>query len=88
MTVEETIRHKLQVALTPVELDVVNESHLHSGHVGSPGTGHSHFRIRVVADAFRGMSRVACHRRVNEILADELAQTIHALAITASGPRS
>ena len=87
MTVEETIRLKLEAALAPLELEVVNESHLHRGHAGSPGTGHSHFRLRVVAEAFRGMSRVDCHRRVNAILAEELANAVHALAITASAPK-
>ena len=39
MTVEDTIRQKLTEAFTPERLDVRNDSHLHSGHAGSPGTG-------------------------------------------------
>ena len=86
MTVEQTIRRKLEAAFAPAELDIVNESHLHSGHAGSPGTGHSHFRVRIVAEAFRGQSRVACHRRVNDVLADVLKRDVHALALTTTPP--
>ena len=84
--VDETIRQKLEAVFKPAQLEVVNESHLHGGHAGSPGTGHSHFRVRIVAEAFRGQSRLACHRRVNDVLADELKGTVHALAISTSAP--
>lgn len=87
MSVENSIREKLLLALTPTRLDVINESELHAGHRSSPGTGDSHFRIVVVADAFAGMNRVARHRRINEILAAELAPGgVHALAIHAFAP--
>lgn len=83
---EETIRAKIEAGLMPSHLDVINESHLHSGHAGSPGTGESHFRLKIVAEAFAGKSRVERHRMVNALLADELAGTLHALAIRASSP--
>ena len=86
MTVDETIRSKLEAAFAPTRLEIVNESHLHGGHAGSPGTGHSHYRVRIVSEAFRGQMRVACHRRVNDVLAEELAAKIHALAITTDAP--
>ena len=86
MTVEQTIRAKLEAAFAPALLEIVNESHLHGGHAGSPGTGHSHFRVRILAEAFRGRSRVAAHRQVNEILAEELKGTVHALALTTGAP--
>lgn len=87
MSVEQSIRAKLEAAFAPTTLEIVNESHLHAGHAGSPGTGHSHFRIRIVAEAFRGLTRVACHRQINAVLADELAHRIHALAISAAAPK-
>ncbi len=74
------------IALEPVRLDIVNESELHAGHRSSPGTGESHFRMLVVSPQFEGLSRVARHRRVNEILADELAGRIHALALKTYAP--
>jgi BolA family transcriptional regulator, general stress-responsive regulator len=86
MTAEQRIREKLMVALEPARLDVINESEMHAGHRGSPGTGESHFRILVVSAKFAGMSRVNRHRLVNEALADELAGRIHALALATYAP--
>ncbi len=83
MTVEIHIRRKLEDAFSPVALDVINESHLHSGHQSSPGTGESHFRIKIVSAAFENKSRLERHRHVNEVLAEELAGPVHALAISA-----
>jgi BolA family transcriptional regulator, general stress-responsive regulator len=48
--------------------------------------GETHFRIYIVADVFRGMSRLDRHRRVNAALAGELQSTVHALAIHAAAP--
>lgn len=85
MTMEDTIRTKLTEAFSPIDLEVINESHLHAGHVGSPGTGSSHFKVRIVAAAFDDLSRVDRQRQVYTVLKDELAGPVHALALTASG---
>lgn len=86
MSMVDTLREKLTTAFSPVELEIVNESDLHHGHHGSPGTGESHFRVRIVAERFRSASRIERHRLVNEALASELASRIHALAIKALAP--
>jgi stress-induced morphogen len=86
MRVEDEIARKLRQAFAPAALEVVNDSHRHAGHAGAPGTGDSHFSIKVVSDSFAGKSRVERHRMVNEVLADELKGRIHALAITALTP--
>jgi BolA protein len=86
MSVERSIREKLTRAFAPEALDVVNDSHHHAGHAGSPGTGESHFSVKVVSDAFAGKSRVERHRMVNAALAEELQGKIHALAISALAP--
>ena len=86
MSVAATIREKLMRAFAPEHLDVVNDSHLHAGHHGSPGTGESHFTVLVVSAAFAGKSRLERHRLVNETLASELAGKVHALAIKAHAP--
>jgi BolA protein len=86
MPVERDIRNKLTEAFAPVALEVVNDSHRHAGHAGSPGTGESHFTIKVVSAAFAGKSRLERHRMVNRALAAELAGKIHALAVTALAP--
>ena len=86
MSVEASIREKLVQALQPTRLDVVNESHLHAGHRSSPGTGDSHYRVLVVSAAFAGKSRIDRHRMVNDALAAELKDKVHALAIKAHAP--
>jgi BolA protein len=94
MSVNDRITAKLTDALSPVALSVVDESHKHAGHIGHPASGHpgvasaeeTHFAIKVVSAAFTGKSRIARHRIVNEILADELSGGVHALAIEARAP--
>ena len=83
MTVEETIIDKLTKTFTPTALNVINESHLHAGHAGSPGTGDSHWRVEISAKAFEDMTRVARQRAVMDVLKEELAGPIHALSIKA-----
>ena len=86
MSLEIRMRDKLVAALHPSRLDLVNESHLHEGHRSSPGTGESHFRLLIIADAFAGKSRLERHRLINELLRDEMAGGVHALAIKACAP--
>ena len=83
MTMQQTITEKLRAAFTPAHLDVIDESHLHEGHAGHRAGGETHFRVNIVADAFAGKSRIDRHRLVNAALADEMASSIHALAIKA-----
>jgi BolA protein len=86
MSIEAIIREKLTKAFAPTRLDVINESHLHAGHRGSPGTGESHFRVLVVSAEFAGASRVARHRAVNKLLDSELKGKVHALALQTFAP--
>ena len=86
MSVAQMIRNKLTSALGPVQLEVIDESHLHAGHVGARPEGETHFRVIIVAAAFAGESRVARQRAIHQILADELAGPVHALSIRASAP--
>lgn len=86
MSVAETIERKLSAALAPAKLDIVDESHLHAGHAGAREEGESHFRVTIIAAAFENQNRVARQRQVYEILADELAGPIHALALSTLTP--
>ena len=86
-TMDTRIEDTLREAFAPERLEVVNESHLHAGHAGHDGTGESHYRVRIRAEAFRGLGRVGTHRAVNAALKDEL-RTVHALAIDAGPPEN
>ena len=76
MSVAASIESKLTAALEPSHLTIDNESHLHGG----PAT-ESHFKLVVVAEEFAELSRVKRHQRVYQLLAEELAGTVHALAL-------
>jgi BolA protein len=86
MLVKTLIAEKLSAAFAPDHLDVVDESHLHEGHAGARPGGQTHFRVHIVAEAFRGRSRIDRHRMINQTLASELSGGVHALAIQASAP--
>lgn len=77
MTVAADIETKLLDALSPLHLDVINESNNHNVPAGSE----SHFKVVMVAKAFEGERLLKRHRLVNSVLAEELANKIHALAL-------
>jgi intracellular septation protein len=82
---EQRLRERLESRFAPLQLSIEDESHLHAGHAGAAG-GLGHFRITIVAEAFRGVSPVARHRLVYAAVDDLLKTDIHALAIEASPP--
>lgn len=75
--IEEKIVQKLSDAMHPDYLKVVNESNMHNVPPGSE----SHFKISIVSNEFEGKNLLAQHRMINAILALELQQDIHALAL-------
>ena len=81
----QRLRERLETRFAPAQLVIEDESHLHAGHAGA-ADGHSHFRIRIVAEAFRGVPAVARHRLVYAAVDDLLKTDIHALAIEALPP--
>lgn len=86
MTVAENIETKLRAAFAPQALNVVDESHLHAGHVGARPEGETHFRVEIVAAAFADCSRVDRQRLVYDVLKEELAGPVHALSVQATPP--
>ena len=84
--VAQLITQKLREAFAPTVLEVADESRKHAGHAGARPEGESHFRVRIVSPAFAGLSRIERHRRINAVLAAELAGPVHALAIAAEAP--
>jgi BolA protein len=88
MTVAETIRRKLTERLAPSRLEITDDSHRHAGHAGARPEGETHFSVTIVSAAFSGLGRVARQRLVYEILADEMAHRVHALALTTLAPEN
>lgn len=79
--VAQEIRKKLEASFLLRRLEVLDESEQHRGHAGYQDGGQSHFRLRLAADEFEEMTRIARHRAVHNALGADLIGRIHALAI-------
>lgn len=77
MSVQKTIEQKIQTALSPSHLDIINESYMHNVPQGSE----SHFKLVVVTSEFESLSLVQRHQKINVILEKELKEDIHALSM-------
>lgn len=86
MSMKERIEAKLRAQFSPLALEVIDESEQHRGHAGWREGGETHFRVRMISPAFEGQSRVARQRAVNRCLSEELASTVHALAMELGPP--
>lgn len=80
----EQIRERLQQALDPVSLEVLDEGHKHAGHANE---GKGHFHVRIVSAAFVGQLPIKRHRMVYAALDELMDHGIHALSIDADTPR-
>ena len=88
--VAASILEKVNEAFAPVDhVELKNQSHLHAGHMGNP-TGapdaETHFKLRLVSEAFAGKKLIQRHRMVNEVLKHELDTTVHALTLELKTP--
>ena len=84
MTVAQAIQQKIEHAFKPTFLQVENESHMHSG----PKDAQSHFKLVLVTAEFEGLNKVKQHQAVYQVLADELAGPVHALALHTYTPQT
>jgi BolA protein len=74
----------LREAFTPLHLVVEDDSALHAGHAEAGGGGH--FRVLIVADAFRGQDPVSRQRAVYAALGSAMRSEIHALVLRTLTP--
>jgi BolA protein len=81
----ERIRQLLSGALSPTELVIGDDSHLHAGHPGA-ASGGGHYRVKIVSEQFEGLRLVMRHRLVYDAVQGMMHTDIHALAITAVAP--
>lgn len=76
------IRERLTQQLSPEQLEIVDESHLHAGHAGA-ASGAGHFAVTIVSDKFQDKSLLERHRMVYMAVDDLMRSEIHALSIQA-----
>ena len=80
------MRRRLEAALQPTRLDLVDDSEAHRGHGGYNPAGESHFSLIIESAAFAGRSRVERQRLVYAALGDLMRERVHALSIRATAP--
>jgi len=78
---ESTIYQKLTDFFSPQHLEVINESHKHQGHSGSPNTGNSHFSVIIKSKKFNNVNKLVGQRMIYKVLNEEMKNSIHALSI-------
>jgi BolA protein len=80
------MRRRLEAALAPERLELVDDSAKHAGHAGAAPGGNTHWSVAIVSAAFAGKPTVARHRLVYQALGDLMQNPIHALQISARAP--
>ena len=88
MSVADSIREKLTQAFAPAELAVEDQSASHAGHSGARPGGETHFHVRIVTEAFAGLSRLERQRRIYAALDTEMRGPVHALSLAALTPQA
>jgi BolA protein len=86
MGMTDTIRTKLTAAFAPDQLEVIDDSASHEGHLGHDHGGETHFVVKIVAAEFAGLSRVERQRRIYAVLSHELLTQVHALQLETKAP--
>jgi BolA protein len=84
MTTSSTLRQKLEEALKPELIEIIDHSAAHAGHAGNKGGGH--YNVTIVAEQFEGKSLVQRHQLIYKALGDMMKNEIHALGINALTP--
>jgi BolA protein len=77
---------RLNSALSPTIIDLVDDSEQHRGHGGYNPAGESHFSLRIESPAFVGKNRVERQRMIYAALGDLMEARVHALSIRATAP--
>jgi BolA protein len=75
------IRDRLTTALSPQQLEVIDESQHHAGHAGA-STGMGHYAVSIQSPLFAGKSLVEAHRLIYQALGEMMETDIHALKIS------
>lgn len=77
------IKSLLEADLKPLQLKIIDNSHLHRGHASNTYGG-GHYQVILQAAAFDGLSAIQRHRLVYKTLQSLLdSKEIHALQIEA-----
>lgn len=84
-TRQQKLAARIEAALAPTHLEVIDDSHLHAGHAGA-ADGRGHFTVIVASARFAGLRTLQRHRLVYDAVGDLMTTDVHALSIHASTP--
>jgi len=77
---------RLNSAVSPTQIELVDDSEQHRGHGGYNPAGESHFSLQIESPAFAGKNRVERQRMIYAALGDLMRERVHALSIRAIAP--
>jgi BolA protein len=77
---------RLNSALSPTRIELIDDSEQHRGHGGYDPAGESHFTLRIETTAFAGKNRIQRQRMIYAALGDLMESRVHALSIRATAP--
>ncbi len=80
------ITQRLEQALLAAQIQIVDQSHLHSGHAGAQESGGGHFAVEVISPSFTHKSQLERHKMIYTALGDAMGKEIHAISISAKTP--
>jgi BolA family transcriptional regulator, general stress-responsive regulator len=77
---------RLNAALSPSRIELIDDSEQHRGHGGHNPAGESHFTLHIESPAFEGKNRVQRQRMIYAALGALMESRVHALSIRATAP--
>ena len=82
---KKMIKKVLEETFSPVEIEVLDESHKHVGHLGAR-SGKGHFKLTTISKRFEGLPMIQRQRLVYRALASLMETDIHALSMSTLTP--
>lgn len=83
----EALEARLRESLEATHVEVIDESHLHAGHVGARDGGR-HFRAVIVSEKFAGLNPVRSQQLVYQAVQEWMGKEIHALSMKTYTPEA
>ena len=76
----EVVKEKIRNNISDGKLEVVDNTHLHKHHK-SFNKSKTHLKIIIQSESLKTLSRIDSHKKITQILKDEIRDYIHSLEI-------
>ena len=81
--IKDELDRILIAAFAPVDMELVNESHMHAGPAGRE----THFKVSLISSVFNDLNRVKRHQLVYKSVNHLIGNPIHALSLHLYSPK-